>query len=263
MVVRRFRDHVADHNWFAVATDLGIVVAGVFLGTQANNWNQSRLDRRQGEEYRERLIDDLRANRSDFGQRIIYYQQVHDFGYAALQDLRRARSDDPVAFLFDAYQATQILPRTAQRTTYEEILSAGATGMLGDESIRQQIANYYFNLDTTNATIATVPPYRDRVRRGMPYEVQRAIRTDCSESYREDSTGRPTTRLPTGCRPRLAPADAVAAAAKVREIPEIELDLTRSLVDDDQKVLQFQTMDRRAGALLARLEASVASREEP
>ena len=33
MVVRRIRDHVATHNWFAVAIDLAIVVVGVFLGT--------------------------------------------------------------------------------------------------------------------------------------------------------------------------------------------------------------------------------------
>ena len=45
MVIRRIRDHVASHNWFAVAIDLGIVVVGVFLGTQANNWNEARIER--------------------------------------------------------------------------------------------------------------------------------------------------------------------------------------------------------------------------
>jgi hypothetical protein len=32
MVIRRIREHVATHNWFAVAVDLGIVVIGVFIG---------------------------------------------------------------------------------------------------------------------------------------------------------------------------------------------------------------------------------------
>ena len=45
MVIHRIREHVAHHNWFAVAVDLAIVVVGVFLGTQANNWNQDRIDR--------------------------------------------------------------------------------------------------------------------------------------------------------------------------------------------------------------------------
>ena len=41
-MIRRIREHVAHHNWFAVAIDLAIVVIGVFLGTQASNWNQTR-----------------------------------------------------------------------------------------------------------------------------------------------------------------------------------------------------------------------------
>lgn len=36
MVIARIREHVATHNWFAVAIDVAIVVVGVFLGMQAN-----------------------------------------------------------------------------------------------------------------------------------------------------------------------------------------------------------------------------------
>ena len=49
MVLRRFREHVIDHNWFAVAVDLAIVVVGVFLGTQVSNWNAARIDREKGQ----------------------------------------------------------------------------------------------------------------------------------------------------------------------------------------------------------------------
>ena len=42
MVIRRIRDHVASHDWFAVAIDVVIVLLGVFLGTQMNNWNEGR-----------------------------------------------------------------------------------------------------------------------------------------------------------------------------------------------------------------------------
>ena len=31
MIVRRIREHVAHHNWFAVGIDLAIVIVGVFL----------------------------------------------------------------------------------------------------------------------------------------------------------------------------------------------------------------------------------------
>jgi hypothetical protein len=262
MVIRRIRDHVHAHNWFAVGIDLAIVVVGVFLGMQANNWNEARIDRQRGQEYRQRLIDDLDANQQDFQQRAAYYRDVHDAGYAALQDLRRLQSADPIEFLFNAYKATSILPRSTQRATYQEILSAGATGTLGDEAIRQQIANYYFGLDTTTAAIATLPPYRDRLRSGMPYEVQRAIRSDCPEINRDDAKGRPGIALGVDCRPKLNSAAALSAALQVRSIPDLQFDLTRSLVDDDQKILQFQTMEHSAGKLRAVLEATVPHRGE-
>jgi hypothetical protein len=48
MILRRVREHVGSHNWFAVAVDFVIVVIGVFVGIQASNWNQARAERSQG-----------------------------------------------------------------------------------------------------------------------------------------------------------------------------------------------------------------------
>jgi hypothetical protein len=62
MILRRVREHVSRHNWFAVTIDFVIVVIGVFVGIQASNWNQGRLERQQAREYRAMLADDLDAN---------------------------------------------------------------------------------------------------------------------------------------------------------------------------------------------------------
>jgi hypothetical protein len=257
MAVHRFWDHVAKHNWFAAGIDLAIVVIGVFLGLQANNWNQNRLDRRRGEEYRQRLIDDLEANEEDFRQRASYYQQVHDLGYRALVDMRRSNSRDTVAFLLDAFKAANILPRSTRRATYQEIVSAGAMGSLGDEVIRQKIMVYYSGLDMTDALTAAVPAYRDRLRSVMPFEIQRAILADCPELDREDKQGRPDVFLNASCRPELDAEAAASAVSKIRSAEGMQLDLTRSLMDDESKISQFQTMQRAAARLRAALEPTV------
>lgn len=44
MLFRRIAQHVKDQNWTAVGLDFVIVVAGVFLGLQAQDWNQSRQE---------------------------------------------------------------------------------------------------------------------------------------------------------------------------------------------------------------------------
>jgi hypothetical protein len=76
MVIRRIREHVAAHNWFAVAIDFLIVVAGIVIGTQVNNWNQARIERNQGEEYLERLVSDLRSNEIELLDRRAYFVTV-------------------------------------------------------------------------------------------------------------------------------------------------------------------------------------------
>lgn len=76
MVIRRIREHVAAQNWFAVAIDLAIVVVGVFLGTQANNWNAARIEAEQGRSYRARLIDELDFNARQYRVQIAYYRHV-------------------------------------------------------------------------------------------------------------------------------------------------------------------------------------------
>lgn len=73
MVIRRIREHVATHNWFAVGVDLAIVIVGVFMGTQASNWNEARLDRAAAAENRRQIIDDISYNDSTQSSRKAYY----------------------------------------------------------------------------------------------------------------------------------------------------------------------------------------------
>ena len=59
MLLRRITQHVKDQNWFAVALDFVIVVAGVFIGIQVANWNAARSDARTERLLLERLHDEI------------------------------------------------------------------------------------------------------------------------------------------------------------------------------------------------------------
>ncbi|MEM6301694.1 MAG: hypothetical protein AAF749_08130 [Pseudomonadota bacterium] len=45
MLLRRVTKHVREQNWFAVFLDLLVVVLGVFIGLQGQDWNDDRLRR--------------------------------------------------------------------------------------------------------------------------------------------------------------------------------------------------------------------------
>src|SRR3569833_192638 len=160
MILRRIREHIAHHNWLAVAIDFVIVVVGGFVGIQASNWNQARIERQQAREYRGMLRDDLNGNVVNLTTRRRYYEWVRREALATLDDLGRPSNRLDEQFLVHAYQATQILPWALQRNTYDEILSVGATADLGPPALRDQIANYYVSAEVARANVSIVPPCR-------------------------------------------------------------------------------------------------------
>ncbi len=42
MILRRFMKHVTDQNWLAVGLDVLVVIVGIFLGLQVQEWNEDR-----------------------------------------------------------------------------------------------------------------------------------------------------------------------------------------------------------------------------
>jgi hypothetical protein len=263
MIFRRVREHVAHHNWFAVAVDLSIVVIGVFLGTQASNWNQARLERQQAREYRAMLLGDLSANFENLRVRKRYYEWVRAEGLATIAALDRPAADLGEKFLIDAYQATQIQPWGLKRNTYDQILSVGAMGGLGNPLLRDEVANYYVSAEVTGANIAALPPYRDVLRRVMPYAVQRAVRLRCAERVAEDNRGAVQIYVPGACTLNLDPATVRQAVKQVRDWPGLSLDLNRWLVDLDQKLLSVDLIARRAEALRKELKEAGSETERP
>jgi hypothetical protein len=61
VILRRVIEHVRDQNWTAIGIDFVIVVVGVFVGLQVNNWNAERVEAQR----REQIIDALGTNLSD------------------------------------------------------------------------------------------------------------------------------------------------------------------------------------------------------
>lgn len=255
MILRRVREHVVHHNWFAVTIDFVIVVAGVFVGIQASNWNQARITRQQARDYRAMLQSDLDTNLENLAMRTRYYGWVRNEALATLADLNRPSDSLGEDFLVHAYQATQIQPWALKRNTYDEILSVGAMATLGDPLLRDKISNYYVTSELTGSNIAVVQPYRDIVRRVMPYAVQQAIRAHCNERIVQNSRGSVDIILPKGpCKLGLDPGTVRRAVVQVHDWPGLALDLNRQLVDLDQKLLSVTAITGRATALKTALK---------
>tara|TARA_R110002096_G_C14643844_1_gene725776 strand:- start:1327 stop:2127 length:801 start_codon:yes stop_codon:yes gene_type:complete len=59
---------IKNRNWSQIITEILIVVIGIFIGLQVDDWNSERKKKAEGEEYLERLYQDLKFDADHFAQ---------------------------------------------------------------------------------------------------------------------------------------------------------------------------------------------------
>ena len=236
MLLRRVTEHVKTQNWTAIGIDFVIVVIGVFMGIQMNNWNLARIAQQTERDYYARLVEDLRAEESTRVSRIVYYQRTKQHGLAALSALDQADEALGEQFLVDAYQATQIWSYTPYRPNYDELLSIGITNAISNVAFRNRLANYYIGLDNSRTILQERTPFRDSLRSHMPYSVQSAIRNQCGDVFNFQSDNTVQLTLPKSCDLGLAPPIISETISALRSYSEMQRDLTRHLSDVDVKL---------------------------
>ena len=62
MLLRRLGEAIRQQNWFTVVIEILVVVVGIFLGLQVDDWNNERKDRILEQRYLERLLVDVTLN---------------------------------------------------------------------------------------------------------------------------------------------------------------------------------------------------------
>lgn len=249
MILKRLRAEISRQNWFGVAVDLVILILGVFLGIQVNNWNQARLDRAEGREYRDRLYSDLESNQRDLAFRIHYDGQILAHALVAAAALDRPVGDDPGAFIIHAYEASNHIPQAIRHFTYDEAVASGKAERLGNTLVRERIANYYVGMATMQRLFDYTPPYRDELRSALSFAAQIQVMRDCPEVLAADEYGSVTPRLSDNCKSTMTPHAAERVAAEVRTIPNLKWLLNRQIADLDQKIGNARQLSNEAERL--------------
>ena len=255
MVIRRIREHVGAHNWFAVGIDLAIVVVGVFIGIQVSNWNEARIQDAQAREFRQRLISEIDFNRLQYGQQLAYYRKVRGHGLALLDRLRNPGKPRGADFLVDAYQATQLDVWPAKRFIYDEMASAGMVARIGSPRVQELASDFYLGIDAIQLDLSDTPPYRQLVRKAMPYAVQRQIRRQCGDRTVAVAGRIIGIALPDTCALDIAPQLVTEGVERISEQPVLEAELNGHLAALGQKIDILQLMIDQAEEVLAALRA--------
>jgi hypothetical protein len=149
MIVRRLAEALRKQNWVTVVLEIMIVVIGIFLGLQANDWNQARNDRALEVRYLERLQADLQK---DLGR-------LDSSDYLAWLRMRQVRllldgiADPAVAaahpnqFIEAVEKVSWESYRRITPTSYDELISSGRATLIRSENLRYALAEYYSQVE--------------------------------------------------------------------------------------------------------------------
>jgi len=184
MILRRVIEHFKKQEWTAIFLDFLIVVMGVFVGMQVNNWNAERVDAIRAESYLARLRDDLLTDVAELEARKAYWRAVAAYGEAgiAYAETGALVGGSKWKTLLAFYQASQLWRYAASEITFEELTGAGELGLIRNERLRAALAKYYNDGDTRRrvGVYQMVPAYREVVRGATPLAVARYILDRCS-----------------------------------------------------------------------------------
>ena len=76
MRLQRVMEHLRKQDWAAVAIDFVITVVGVFVGLQAANLNEDRIERQRAHGYLERIHADLDVDLATYRDRLAFWSAV-------------------------------------------------------------------------------------------------------------------------------------------------------------------------------------------
>ncbi|MFK8012423.1 MAG: hypothetical protein AB8B80_10305 [Marinicellaceae bacterium] len=145
MILRRITKHVTNQNWFAVFIDFIIVVFGVYMGLQVQQWSQNMSSRAEEVRVLRTMTADINADiiainsaldriyiENDSRKRVIQYTQGIE-GAMPEEDFHHH-------IKMGVWQFTTFKPA---QTTLDELKSSAKINQIGSPKLRNKIQEYY------------------------------------------------------------------------------------------------------------------------
>jgi hypothetical protein len=141
MIVKSLGMALRARDWAAVVIEFAIVVLGIFVALQAENWNQERKDRQLEQVYISRLIDETRANLALLNELDRILDEKISFidalpGLSLDEAVRR----DPKDFMSRLDYSTYLALPALRSEAYQELEGSGRLSLLRDTELRSAIA---------------------------------------------------------------------------------------------------------------------------
>jgi len=174
MILGRLAHAIREQNWFTVALEVVIVVIGIFIGLQVDDWNQRRLERESDQRALALFVDELQLMLEEASVDL-------KFVTASMQDLS---SGTEIALNCDASDEERARLTTAIGNTLNwrvpdirpsglaEIGNSGTLARLGNPELSRAVGSIHQSIQGIDDSMYFIAPQFDRAwQMLLPYLV--------------------------------------------------------------------------------------------
>ena len=165
MIMRRVARRLGQQDWLAVVIEFALVVAGVFLGIQVANWNDSRKERALEATYLARIAQDVRSDVTEMDEVLrVSATRMGLLNVALPKASGRALPDgfdsargrvaiESVPAYAEAganspgFALFILTPLDGNRSAYETMINAGGLADIHDIAMLRRVQDYYSAVD--------------------------------------------------------------------------------------------------------------------
>ena len=155
MLLRSISAHVRSQNWLAVALDFVIVVVGIFVGLQADAWNEDRKERIRERAAIEQLLSDFTTNGAIVGRMVEFHAKKVEELTFAMDALTKGElaPDESVRFRNAFVSMTQLPPLGATMGGYDALIASGDFALIQDRELRSMLVELNANLEAERSLL--------------------------------------------------------------------------------------------------------------
>lgn len=161
MVINRIVRALLKQEWATVTIETLVVLFGVFLGLQANNWNEDRLHRERERQLISRMADDFTVIRDSIDAGLDMTEMSMDGCLVALEAINIANgkqpgdlpSDDDL--LYATLDCAASFRLYGQSATLREMISSGELSQLEDTELRSLLYEFDQRYEASSASYQT------------------------------------------------------------------------------------------------------------
>jgi len=142
MILQNISKAIREQNYYAVALEFVIVIAGVVIGFQIQAWNEGRADREAEALYLTTLAGELDLISTRLQEGIDSLVEHHDYAVLFLEaaeagDFESAQEREPV---FGVIAVTRVVSEELVPASLNELLSSGRLPIIQSSELRNELA---------------------------------------------------------------------------------------------------------------------------